>query len=206
MKKILLLFLLLVLSSEYSYSQKNFASDNIYDQNVNVIDRIEEDGKRQLMVEAKPFSFGRNKYRIGIKAFLSENITDWLLMVSSYHQISKESVLLIKLGNEKIIELPVNNVVVGDLTDPGYSIITGHIITHYPSTKTDYYYSIYSLSEDVISKITSCGIKKMRVYDGLKFHDRNHCGTLNQYIIEGIKAIKEHTQGSLQRQDLHEDF
>ena len=194
MNKVISIVVLFFLAFFYSYSQRVD------------LDRIESDGKRQLMTETKEFNLDGQKYNIGVKAYVSDFNTDWLLLVSSYHHISNSTIILLKLGNDEIIELPVNNVKVGEVTLPGYGVQIGTITSYSPSSKVNYYSSVYVLTEDIISKIASDGIKKMRIYDGIDFHDRKHCNTISRYLIDGIENITERMAITPKKQNLYEDF
>lgn len=182
-----------------------FAIFHSFSQSVD-LDRIESDGKRQLMTETKEFNFDGQKYTIGVKAYVDDYNTDWLLLVSSYHHISDATIILLKLGNDEIIELPVNNVNVGEVTLPGYGFQIGAITTYSPSSKVNFYSSVYVLTEDIISKIASEGIKKMRIFDGVDYHDRKHCNTISQYLVDGIKNIHKKIRTSPKKNNLYDDF
>ena len=82
------------------------------------VDRIEEDGKRQIMTETKSFYINQSKFHIGLKAFVDQDSEDWLLLISSYHYLSEDTEVLLKLGNGEIIYLPVNNVRVSKVNSP----------------------------------------------------------------------------------------
>ena len=137
MNKFISIVVLFLLAIFYSFSQ---SVD---------LDRIESDGRRQLMTETKEFNFDGQKYTIGVKAYVDDYNTDWLLLVSSYHHISDATIILLKMGNDEIIELPVNNVNVGEVTLPGYGFQIGAITTYSPTSKVNFYSSVYVLTEEI---------------------------------------------------------
>ena len=194
MNKVISLVVLFLLAVFYSFSQ---SVD---------LDRIESDGRRQLMTETKEFNFAGQKYTIGVKAYVDDYNTDWLLLVSSYHHISDATIILLKLGNDEIIELPVNNVNVGEVTIPGYGVQIGAITTYSPSSIVNFYSSVYVLTEDIISKIAAKGIKKMRIFDGVDYHDRKHCNNISQYLVDGIKNIHKRIKTPPNKKNIYEDF
>ena len=194
MRKIISIVVMLILATFYTYSQ---SVD---------LDRIESDGRRQLMTKTEEFNFDGNDYKIGVKAYVSDYYTDWLLLVSSFHYISKSTMILLKLGNDEVIELPVNNVNVGEVTMPGYGVQIGVITSYSPSSKVNYYSSVYELTEEIISKISTHGIKKMRIYDGVEYHDRKHCKFISHYIVVGINNISKRINKKPQKHGLYDDF
>ena len=194
MNKVISIVLMSLLAIFHSYSQRVD------------LDRIENDGRRQIMTDTKEFNFDGHDYKIGVKAFVSDYYTDWLLLVSSFHHISNSTIILLKLGNDEIVELPVNNVNVGEVTMPGYGVQIGSITSYSPSSKVNYYSSVYVLTEEIISKIASNGIKKMRIYDGVDYHDRKHCNTISRYLVDGIKNIHKRIKTSPKKQNLYDDF
>ena len=80
------------------------------------VDRIETDGRRQVMATTKEYSVDDKDFKFCLKVFDGSDRRDWLLLVSSYAPMSMESVLLLKLWNEAILRLNVNNVNIGTLT------------------------------------------------------------------------------------------
>ena len=79
------------------------------------VDRIETDGRRQVMATTKEYSVDDKDFKFCLKVFDGSDRRDWLLLVSSYAPMSMESVVLLKLWNEAILRLNVNNVNIGTL-------------------------------------------------------------------------------------------
>lgn len=124
------------------------------------VDRLETDGERQVMSTSKSISLQGVSYSVNLKVYEDDNHRwDWGLLVSSFHRIQENGILLIKLGNEDILEFPCNNLNVGDVTVSGIPI--------------KYYSSIYDITEYELDKISKYGIIKMRITDGLAYREKN---------------------------------
>ena len=173
---------LLLLSVSYVFAQK------IY------VDRIEADGRRQVMATTKEYSVDDKDFNFCLKVFEGSDRRDWLLLVSSYAPMSMESVLLIKLWNEAILRLNVNNIKVDTETKPAYALtigsITTSITTIHPSKDVNYYYSVYELTPEEIEYMGKYGIKKIRIANGEKVWDKDFkFDSLGAYLSRGYKKI-----------------
>lgn len=147
------------------------------------VDRIETDGRRQVMATTKEYSVDDKDFNFCLKVFEGSDRRDWLLLVSSYAPMSMESVLLLKLWNEAILRLNVNNIKVDTETKPAYAATIGSmtttigsmtatigsITTIHPSKDVNYYYSVYELTPEEIEYMGKYGIKKIRIAMVKKF-------------------------------------
>lgn len=138
------------------------------------VDRIETDGRRQVMATTKEYFVDDKDFKFCLKVFEGSDRRDWLLLVSSYAPMSMESVLLLKLWNEAILRLNVNNIKVDTKTKPAYAATIGSmtatigsmtstigsITTIHPSKDVNYYYSVYELTPEEIEYMGKYGIKK----------------------------------------------
>ena len=132
------------------------------------VDRIETDGRRQVMATTKEYSVDDKDFNFCLK----------------------ESVLLLKLWNEAILRLNVNNVNIGTLTEPAYAITIGSITTIYPSKDVNYYYSVYELTPEEIEYMGKYGIKKIRIANGEKVWDKDfRFDSLGAYLSRSYKKI-----------------
>lgn len=196
MKRLLLFVVLSILATSFSFSQKIYC------------DRIEEDGSRQIMLETKKFTFDDREYNLGLKVFVSQDRIDWLLLVSSFSRITESAIVLIKLGNDEVIELPVNNVRVGNIATPATGIHYGSISHYYPGDDRDYYSSVYVLTEGVFAVISEYGIKKMRIYDGTEYRDRKRCDGIADYLEYGARKLWQQMKNDRKKeiQNVYEGF
>lgn len=168
------------------------------------VDRIETDGRRQVMATTKEYSVGDEDFKFCLKVFDGSDRRDWLLLVSSYAPMSMESVLLIKLWNEAILRLNVNNIKVDTETKPAYAVTIGSmtttigsrtatigsITTIHPSKDVNYYYSVYELTPEEIDYMGKYGIKKIRIANGEKVWDKDfRFDSLGAYLSRSYKKI-----------------
>lgn len=183
---------LLLLSASCVFAQK------IY------VDRIETDGRRQVMATTKEYSVDDKDFNFCLKVFEGLDRRDWLLLVSSYAPMSMESVLLLKLWNEAILRLNVNNIKVDTETKPAYAATIGSmtttigsmtatigsITTIHPSKDVNYYYSVYELTPEEIEYMGKYGIKKIRIANGEKVWDKDfRFDSLGAYLSRSYKKI-----------------
>lgn len=168
------------------------------------VDRIETDGRRQVMVTTKEYFVDDKDFKFCLKVFEGSDRRDWLLLVSSYAPMSMESVLLLKLWNEAILRLNVNNIKVDTETKPAYAATIGSmtttigsmtatigsITTIHPSKDVNYYYSVYELTPEEIEYMGKYGIKKIRIANGEKVWDKDFkFDSLGAYLSRGYKKI-----------------
>lgn len=146
------------------------------------------------MATTKEYSVDDKDFNFCLKVFEGSDRRDWLLLVSSYVPMSMESVLLIKLWNEAILRLNVNNIKVDTETKPAYALtigsITTSITTIHPSKDVNYYYSVYELTPEEIEYMGKYGIKKIRIANGEKVWDKDFkFDSLGAYLSRGYKKI-----------------
>ena len=162
------------------------------------VDRIETDGRRQVMATTKEYSVDDKDFNFCLKVFEGSDRRDWLLLVSSYAPMSMESVLLLKLWNEAILRLNVNNIKVDTETKPAYALTIGSITTStttsittiHPSKDVNYYYSVYELTPEEIEYMGKYGIKKIRIANGEKVWDKDfRFDSLGAYLSRSYKKI-----------------
>ena len=154
------------------------------------VDRIETDGRRQVMATTKEYSVDDQDFKFCLKVFDGSDRRDWLLLVSSYAPMSMESVLLLKLWNEAILRLNVNNIKVDTITKRAYALTIGGITTIHPSTDVNYYYSVYELTPEEIEYMGKYGIKKIRIANGEKVWDKDfRFDSLGAYLSRSYKKI-----------------
>lgn len=168
------------------------------------VDRIETDGRRQVMATTKEYFVDDKDFKFCLKVFEGSDRRDWLLLVSSYAPMSMESVLLLKLWNEAILRLNVNNIKVDTKTKPAYAATIGSmtatigsmtstigsITTIHPSKDVNYYYSVYELTPEEIEYMGKYGIKKIRIANGEKVWDKDfRFDSLGAYLSRSYKKI-----------------
>ncbi len=172
------------------------------------VDRIETDGRRQVMATTKEYSVDDKDFNFCLKVFEGSDRRDWLLLVSSYAPMSMESVLLLKLWNEAILRLNVNNIKVDTETKPAYALTIGSITTStttsittiHPSKDVNYYYSVYELTPEEIEYMGKYGIKKIRIANGEKVWDKEfRFDSLGAYLSRSYKKILKQLETSIKK-------
>lgn len=172
------------------------------------VDRIETDGRRQVMATTKEYSVDDKDFNFCLKVFEGSDRRDWLLLVSSYAPMSMESVLLLKLWNEAILRLNVNNIKVDTETKPAYALTIGSITTStttsittiHPSKDVNYYYSVYELTPEEIEYMGKYGIKKIRIANGEKVWDKEfRFDSLGAYLSRSYKKILKQLETPLKK-------
>lgn len=194
---------LLLLSVSSVFAQKIF------------VDRIETDGRRQVMATTKEYSVDDKDFNFCLKVFEGSDRRDWLLLVSSYAPMSMESVLLLKLWNEAILRLNVNNIKVDTETKPAYALTIGSITTStttsittiHPSKDVNYYYSVYELTPEEIEYMGKYGIKKIRIANGEKVWDKDfRFDSLGAYLSRSYKKILKQLETPIKKKNIFDGF
>lgn len=171
------------------------------------VDRIENDGRHQIMTSSKDYSIDGAKYSISMKVYESSYRTDWCLLISSFYYIPSSAEVLLRLGNDELIYLQCNNVRVGQVTTPGYGIPIGSITYISPSKEVDYYSSIYELKPSDLDKIEEYGIKKIRISSGTSYRDKEFSSnTLGKFLKKCRRKIQERLDNPLEKKGLFDDF
>ena len=136
------------------------------------VDRIEDDGRRQVMCSSKDEKLDGVEYSFSVKAFEKYGIIDWCLLVSSFNYISDNAILLIKLGNNEVLEIPINNLNIGTVHMPSYSYTIGKIAYHTPSNEAEYYSALFAPTELQWSNIEQYGIIKIRISSRSSYNEK----------------------------------
>lgn len=176
------------------------------------VDRIESDGKHQIMTSTKGYKIGGEKYNIGLKIYEDGHNIDWLLLVSSFNPIPDNTIILIKLYNDEIIELSANNVHTGDVTtSSGYIYNVGRVGYVSPSTSATYYSSVYVISPEDLTRIDDYGIEKLRIGTDLKYVDEEWLyNQLGKYLSKCRKKIMKRLEKTkskaIEQRSIYDDF
>ena len=181
-----------------------------YAQSISV-DRIESDGRHQIMTSTKDYKIGGIKYSFGLKIYEDRYNINWLLLVSSFHPITDNTIILLKLKDGQVIELPVNNVHIGDITSPNYIYNIGSIGYVYPSISAKYYSSVYVISPADLIKIENYGIEKIRIGNTLQFVDKEWSNnSLGKYLTKCrkkiLKRLEESKSRTAEQHSIYDDF
>jgi len=149
------------------------------------------------MTSTKDYKIEGIKYSIGLKIYEDRYDIDWLLLVSSFNPIPDNTVILLKLRDGQVIELPVNNVHIGDVTSPSYVLNIGSVGYVTPSTSAKYYSSVYVISPADLIRIENHGIEKIRIGNNIQFVDKEWSdNSLGKYLTKCRKKILERLEKS----------
>lgn len=185
-----------------------FLSINSFAQTI-AVDRLEYDGRRQIMADGIKMQFDGAEYNISLKVFTDAYSTDWLLLISSFYYIPDNAVVLLKLRNDEVMEFPINNLNIGSVTVPGYSTQIGSVITSSPSRQQDYYSSVYVITPEEMDTIQSVGVKKIRI-SSTAYHEyrENTLGVfrIGGYIKSARAAIERRMSKPLNKSRIWDNF
>jgi hypothetical protein len=171
------------------------------------LDRIEEDGRRQIMTQTKSFYIDQTEFYIGLKAFIDQDSINWVLLISSFLYLPQNTEVLLKLSNGEIIYLPVNNVRVGKVNSPTYAVTNDFVTTIFEPIEKDFYSSVYVLSESNLDKIDLYGISKIRISLVEGFKDKEYRNnSLGKYLTKSRNIIQTLLKEPVKTKDLYKDF
>lgn len=165
-------------------------------------DRIEKDGRHQIMTSAKSISFGRDKFRFSMKIYETANKVDWCLVVSSFCHIPRHAELLLRLGNEKVLHLSCINVKTGIVTQQeNIRVNSSTNVIVYNNNK--FYSSLYEIDEELIDSISVYGIKKIRISLGRSYKDKEFTkNQLGKFLVKSQKKIQKRLDNPLDERDI----
>lgn len=117
-------------------------------------------------------SLDGSEYHFIVKAFERYGDFDWCLLVSSFNHIPENATLLIKLGNDENLEIPINNHYKSVIDKPTYSYVIGNIVYNTTPTSADYYRAIFDLTDSRYAKIEEYGITKIRISSRKSYNEK----------------------------------
>lgn len=171
------------------------------------IDRIEDDGTRQIMTSSKNFVIDNESFSICLKLYESDYPYEYIFLISSYKSIPEQSEVLIKLGNDEIINLPCNNVHEGSVTAGGYALTYGNFTSISPAREVSYYSAVFVLDAYELDKIEEYGIKKIRIFNGIQTLDKEFKkNQLGKFLIKSRKLILERLKNKPTQHNPYEGF
>ena len=74
------------------------------------LERLEDDGRRQLMSSPFKAKLDGEKYEFRLKAYEKNGSIDWCILVTSKNYIPENAVLLLNLSNNDNLEIPITTV------------------------------------------------------------------------------------------------
>lgn len=144
------------------------------------------------MCSSKEEKLDGAKYDFLVKAYEKDGIIDWCLLVSSFNYIPDNAILLLKLGNSDILNIPINNLHIGKINMPSFSYMVGNIALTSPSGTADHYCAIFSPTSDQWLDIEKHGIIKVRISSHSSFNEKSwKKDKLGKYIEKSRQIIKK---------------
>lgn len=181
MKKFLFILLFSITVST-AYSQKVY------------FDRIERDGDRHIGAGKKEESLNDAKYNFSLTVFANTYEKQYYLLVSSLYTIDDDCVILLRLGNEDVKYLPINNANKSQIDWPSAQPIYGSngVSWAYGTQKADYYVGLFYLSDSDLNDIETHGIKKIRIkFYGRYFEKSWKKDKMGKYLKKCHEKIEE---------------
>lgn len=124
------------------------------------LERLEDDGRRQLMSSPFKAKLDGEKYEFRLKAYEKNGSIDWCILVTSKNYIPENAVLLLCLSNNDNLEIPINN----------YNTTSGTIgygaggMMYFPDEKLiSSYVALFALTEQECLDIENYGIVRIRI-------------------------------------------
>ena len=158
------------------------------------VDRLENDGARQIMTSSKDILLSGNEYSFYLKCYFYDNHEDWCLGIGSFYFIPEKAKLLIKMGNGQVIDMTCNNVNVGTVT--AYNVIS------------KYYSSIFEIPSGFFELLDSFGIDKIRLSTRTGFVERSfYTNKLGRFLLRARdKIVHQQKNYFIRKKDIYEGF
>ena len=175
-----------------------------------VTDRIEQDGRRQVMTKGIDLDFGLYTYTFTLKAYSGELGTTWVLLVSSIAPIPDNAGLLIKLGDDRVLDFTVDNVQMGSKSNPsGYTYQVGNVVVMNPPGEEDLYIAVFELRPEQLEEMINNGVKKIRISSSAQHDYREKtvgANRLSRYLDSSRKSIRSQLRKPDSLEKLREGF
>lgn len=165
MKRIVIILLIAFLSS---------ATFDSFAQKIK-FDKIESDGYRHIGAGDKEESLEKATYKFSLTVFANRYRKSYYLLVSSLYTIDNDCIILLKLGNDEVSYLTINNVNHSQIDWPSAQPIIGSngLSWAYGTQKADYYVGLFTLTDEVLQEIETYGIKKLRIKFYSKYFEKS---------------------------------
>lgn len=175
-----------------------------------VTDRVEQDGRRQVMTKGIDLDFGMYQYTFTLKAYSGELGTTWVLLVSSVAPIPDNAGLLIKLEDDRVLEFPINSLQMGNKSNPlGYMFQYGNVAVVTPPGKQDLYIAVFEVQPEQLAEMINNGVKKIRISSSASHDYREKslgANRLARYLESSRKAIRNQLKKPNSLDQLREGF
>lgn len=192
-------FFLLILMSAISVNAQKIS-----------FDIIEKDGTRHIAIESLGVKIENGTYDFSLAVYSNSYSKVYTLLISSIWRMKDDCVVMLKLGNEEVVKLNVNNINVGKIDYPSYTPIIGNTSSSgiMSTQKVDYYVSVYKLEKELLYKIKQNGIIKLRISFGDTFFEKSwKKDQIGKHISSSYKKIEEQLQKPhISNKSIEDDF
>jgi hypothetical protein len=173
-------------------------------------DRTKADNVRHIGSKGRETKIDNATYNFTLTVFSGPKQTYYCLLISSIWRINDNDIVLMKLSNDETIKLVADNVNVGQVDWPTYSPIIGYKTPSgvLSTKKADYFSSIYPLDNDLMYKIESQGVKKIRIQFGTSYKEQSWSRDwLGKYIKESHELLaKQLETPAIQTKSIEQGF
>ena len=181
MKKLLLLLISIWTLSAYAQTVK--------------VDQMEHDGRHQIMTNMKNFRIKGFDYSMTLKVYESTDSLDWRLMISTFNNIPKDNIVLLKLKNGQTISLLVDSLYEGTYKTNSIIYNTGYIGITQPGITKTYFVSESRIKAEELDGIDVSGITKIRIGNNVKYIEEEWTNNpLGKFLTKCRKKITERLQ------------
>lgn len=171
-------------------------------------DNTKTDNVRHIGTKGIETQIENATYNISLTVFSGQESKYYCLSISSLWRIENNGVVLLKLGNDESVRLVADNVIIGEVDWPSYSPIIGSTTSTgvINTKKVEYFSSIYLLQHDILKKIESYGVNKIRIQFGATYKERFWSkDKLGKYIKNNHELIEEQLKISVKKSKSIED-
>ena len=162
------------------------------------------------MTKGIDLDFGLYAYTFTLKAYSGELGTTWVLLVSSIAPIPDNAGLLIKLGDDRVLDFTVNNVQMGSKSNPiGYMYQVGNVVVMNPPGEEDLYIAVFEVRPEELEIMINNGIKKIRISSSAQHDYRDKtvgANRLARYLDSARKSIRSQLKKPDSLDKLREGF
>lgn len=164
------------------------------------VDQMESDGRHQLMTNMKNFSIEGFNYSMTLKVYESADNLDWRVTISSYNNIPKDNVVLLKLKNGQTISLAVDSLHEESYTTNGIVYNSAFLSTVQPGVTKTYSVSESRIKTEDLDNIEAYGITKVRLGNNVKYIEEEWTNNpLGKFLTKCRKKIAERLQSSTEK-------
>ncbi len=187
---------------KFLFSLISLLSLSSYAQTVKV-DQMESDGRHQIMTNMKNFRIEGLDYSMTLKVYESTDSLDWRLTISTFNNIPKDNIVLMKLKNGQTITLGVDSLHEETYRTNSVTYNTGYVGITQPGITKTYYVSESRIKAEELDGIDVHGITKVRIGNNVKYIEEEWTNNpLGKFLAKCRKKITERLQSpTVQKKD-----